>query len=193
MTKYIKFAIANSGTLVYRSNGNAYRGLYTLKTSSNGVTTVYGKDGRKIGTVGKGNAKQQKVIDEKDKRNYKKRIEAKKRREVKQAMELLGAGKETATDSYEMWATAKDETAIFPRDSWKKFEISFEQQSKMNFAKALSEGVKDGVISELEAQDYWEAYNSAPTGDAGDDDRNELWADLGTHYDELGYKYLAYD
>lgn len=196
MAKNIKFAIAESGTLVYRATGNAYRGKYTTKESSNGRITVYGKDGRKIGTVGKGTLKEQRLIKEKDKKNFAKRKKSARlkagKEDIKLALDFLGT-ESWDTESYQTWSIAKDENDLFPRDSWKKFEISFDDQRKMNFAKALTEGLKEGVITELQASDMWDEYLSAPTNDKWDTTRSDLWAELYELYDEMGFKYLPGD
>lgn len=69
MARLKKFSIAESGTLVYRTNGKAYRGEYSLKVSASGVINVYGKDGRRIGTVAAPTTKKgQREIERLDKR-----------------------------------------------------------------------------------------------------------------------------
>lgn len=57
MAKFIKFAYNQYGSLVYRSTGKLAEEGYTVRGN-----TVYGKNGRKIGNVGKGTATEQKRI-----------------------------------------------------------------------------------------------------------------------------------
>jgi hypothetical protein len=57
MTKFTKFSWNQYGELVYRNTGRAAPAAYTVKGSS-----VYGKDGRRIGFIGKGTAAQQAKI-----------------------------------------------------------------------------------------------------------------------------------
>ena len=192
MPKAIKFGIAKSGTLVYRSSGNAYRGEYTLKESSNGRITVYGKDGRKIGTVGKGTAKEQKLIADKDRRNFSKRkkanLERRKKADLKAGLGWASdVGESYSTESFQAWSEAKRANDFFPRDSWKKFEISFEDQRKMNFGSALQGAVEEGKIDINYANEMWEKYKAAPSGVRWDETRNDLWDQLMVKFDEVGY------
>lgn len=84
-----KFTITNSGTLVYRTTGKAYRGEYTLKVSASGVINVYGKNGRRMGTVGAPTTKkaQREVerLDKKRKANKTGQDALEKARKAKQA------------------------------------------------------------------------------------------------------------
>lgn len=57
MAKFTKFGLSNTGELVYRSSGRLAPSSYTVRGS-----TVYGKDGRKIGQIGKGTKKEQTTI-----------------------------------------------------------------------------------------------------------------------------------
>ena len=57
MAKFTKFGLSSSGELVYRSSGRLAPSSYTVRGS-----TVYGKDGRKVGQIGKGTAKEQRTI-----------------------------------------------------------------------------------------------------------------------------------
>ena len=57
MVKFTKFGWNQYGELVYRNTGRVAPAAYTVKGS-----TVYGKDGRKIGNIGKGTAAQQRKI-----------------------------------------------------------------------------------------------------------------------------------
>lgn len=57
MAKFVKFGLTSSGELVYRSTGRLAPSDYTVRGS-----TVYGRDGRKVGQIGKGTKKEQTTI-----------------------------------------------------------------------------------------------------------------------------------
>lgn len=57
MAKLTPFGYAPDGRLVYRNTGRVAPETYTVRGR-----TVYGADGRRVGTVGKGTAKQQKTM-----------------------------------------------------------------------------------------------------------------------------------
>lgn len=54
MAKFIKFGLTSSGELVYRKTGKLAPSDYTVRGS-----TVYGRDGRKVGQIGKGTKTEQ--------------------------------------------------------------------------------------------------------------------------------------
>ena len=191
MAKYIKFAIAESGALVYRSNGNMYRGAYTTRTSSNGIISVYGGNGRKIGTVGKPTAKERKLIEEKDKRNRsrrKKTVERNKEKTAKANVKLA-----FSTGSLKDYAMAQQTTADIPRQSWKAFTISYTEQNRMNFAKALTEAVRSGKMAQSDADALFEQFKNVESGKAGDMERSRLWHFIHIHFEEIGFKYFDDD
>lgn len=57
MAKFTKFGFNQYGELVYRNTGRAAPSSYSVRGN-----TVYGKDGRKIGNVGKGTKAQQQTM-----------------------------------------------------------------------------------------------------------------------------------
>ena len=57
MAKFVKFGLTSSGELVYRSTGKLAPSDYTVRGS-----TVYGRNGRKIGQIGKGTKTEQTKI-----------------------------------------------------------------------------------------------------------------------------------
>lgn len=57
MAKFVKFGLSPSGELVYRSTGRLAPSDYTVRGS-----TVYGRDGRKVGQIGKGTKAEQTKI-----------------------------------------------------------------------------------------------------------------------------------
>lgn len=195
MAKYVKFAIAESGVLVYRSNGKMYRGVYTTRTASNGNITVYGSDGRKIGTVGKPTKKEQKKIDELDKRNFKKRTKVSpKKASDKAKLDWMFVERNPTFKNY---AIAQESTALVPRKSWKAFQISYTEQSKMNYAKALSEAVKDGKLTVKKADILFRQYARIADELKGAKDKErdnklgKMWHSLNKYFDEIGFKYTV--
>ena len=189
MAKNIKFAFAPSGVLVYRANGKMYNGRYTLRVGSNGVYTVYGNDGRKIGTVGKGTAKERRVIEEMDRRNRARRIKShEKKLETWGKADIEKAKKSGALSD---WLKAYMTTKDVPRDTWKKYTITYAQQSKMNYAKILSDLVRKGAISEVDANEKWNKMSETSdfSNDVDDDVRSKLWEELRDEYPEVFYKY----
>ena len=58
MSKYRLFAYNQYGSLVYRSTGKLAPESYTVRGN-----TVYGANGRKIGNVGKGTAKERRTVE----------------------------------------------------------------------------------------------------------------------------------
>ena len=189
MAKYVKFAIADSGVLVYRSNGKMYRGTYTTRTASNGNITVYGSDGRKIGTVGKPTKKEQKKIDELDKRNFKARQKSYQKSITKRAK--LDWHKAEKSGSWQDYVVAQESTALIPRKSWKAFEISYTEQSIMNYAKALSEAVRTGLMSKDEANKLFESYKADAKDRTKKDNLGRFWNALNKRFEEIGFKYTV--
>lgn len=57
MAKFVKFGLTSSGELVYRTTGKLAPSDYTVRGR-----TVYGRDGRKIGNIGKGTSAEQTKI-----------------------------------------------------------------------------------------------------------------------------------
>ena len=188
MAKYIKFAIAESGALVYRSNGNMYRGAYTTRTSSNGIISVYGANGRRIGKVGKPTGKEKKIIEEKDRRNRSKRKKSLERNRNKTAK--ADVKKAFSSGSRVDYETAQVTSTLVPRRSWKALTISFTEQNRMNFARALGECVRSGKMSNKEADKLFEEFKLIQEGEDGDDERTRLWAFVHKHFDEIGFKYF---
>ena len=187
MAKYKKFAIAESGALVDRSTGKMYRGGYTTRTAVNGVITVYGANGRKIGTVGKPTAKEKKKIDEIDKRNFKARQKAVEKALNKRAK--IDWKRARTTGTWQDYVVAQETTRLIPRKSWKAFEISFTEQSIMNYAKALSEAVRSGLMSKTEANTLFNKYKDTANDKSKQTNLSKMWAVLNKKFDEIGFKY----
>lgn len=189
MAKYVKFAIADSGVLVYRSTGKMFRGDYSTRTSSNGIITVYNANGRKIGTVGKPTKAERQRIDEIDKRNRKSRQKAYQRKIVKRGQIDWRLAEKTGT--WKDYAIAQESTALIPRKSWKQYEISFTEQSIMNYARALSEGVRSGLMSDDEASQLFELYKADAKDRSKRDSLGRFWNALNKRFDEIGFKYTV--
>ena len=192
MAKYLKFALADSGTLVYRATGKAYRGVFTIRTSGK-TTTVYGADGRKIGTIGKPTAKEKAKIDQLDKRNYKARTKPNQAKIEKKAKLDWKFVQRQAT--YQNYVIAQESTRLIPRRSWKAYQISYTEQSKMNYAKALSEAVKSGKLNNKKADILFKQYSRIADQLKGAKDREKdsklakMWHSLNKDFDEIGFKY----
>ena len=184
-----KFAIAYSGVLVYRHNGKMYNGRYTVKFDARGHGRVYGPDGKFLGTVGKGTKKEQRLIEQIDKRNRSKRRQALKRKTEEWGK--VDLEKAVKSKSLNDWLQVYMSTKDVPRDSWKKFAITYAQQSKMNYAKILSDLVRNKAISKADAQAKWEEMSSTSdfSNDADDETRSKLWEELRDEYPEVFYKY----
>ena len=82
-------------------------------------------------------------------------------------------------------------TKDVPRDTWKKYTITYAQQSKMNYAKILSDLVRKGAISESDANEKWNKMSETSdfSNETDDEIRSKLWEDLRDEYPEVFYKY----
>lgn len=180
MGKYKKFTLTSSGRVVYRENGNLYRGKHTIKGNR-----VYGANGRLIGYLGKASKTQQRTIDKKDKARV-------KRDERKARKQWLGVG---GTDDLigDYGASTKDNgwraTAIGKR-AWYEIPtrerpevISIEQRGIMNFASMLQQCVDAGLYTVEQANDMYQEYI-----DATAEERSEIWEKLDDDCSEQGYK-----
>ena len=192
MVKYQKFTLADSGVLVYRSSGKMYRGVYTIRTSGK-TTTVYGADGRKIGTIGKPTAKEKKKIDEVDKRNRKTRLKvSEKKLDAKAKLDWKFVQR---APTYQNYVVAQESTRMIPRKSWKAFQISYTEQSKMNYARALSEAVKSGKLNAKKADILFKQYSRIADELKGAKDKErdsklgKMWHSINKYFDEIGFKY----
>lgn len=192
MVKYQKFALAYSGVLVYRSTGKMYRGVYTIRTSGK-TTTVYGADGRKIGTIGKPTRKEQLKINELDKRNRKTRMKvSEKKANAKAKLDWKFVQR---APTYQNYVVAQESTRLIPRKSWKAFQISYTEQSKMNYARALSEAVKSGKLNAKKADILFKQYSRIADELKGAKDKErdsklgKMWHSINKYFDEIGFKY----
>ena len=165
MAKLKRFSISESGTLVYRTTGKAYRGEYTLKVTPTGVINVYGKDGRRMGTVAAPTSKKaQREIERLDKRrkvNEKGRSAVKRseqakedtrwKRTYKDIIESNYSGYDVPSNVWEKrdthsWSAEVDKYYL-GGDLQKHYEvfgdiITNHEQSMFNFAKVLEDNVK---------------------------------------------------
>lgn len=197
-----RFTIAESGTLVYRSTGKAYRGQYTLKVSASGVINVYGKDGRRMGTVAAPTTKKaQREIERLDKkrRANRKGLEAKEASAKAQAVyrekQAYKRALQTATSIGETfsqygysdrgWQAEKDTyMAEKARGGGmlgylKAFGdiTTFEQQRLFNFAKVIDDNVNRGIFTVEQADDYFQRYKEAV--ESGDTKTpNKIWKEV---------------
>lgn len=213
MPKMKQFALAESGTLVYRSTGMAYRGDYSLKVAKNGVVSVYGKNGRRIGVVGKANKTQQKRIDKTDKRRpkgkgstvveramNKQETIMKRRREQRAVRELNTAVSELSDElsfgeygySDRPWMTElglKRDIDLLGGGMLAYRELTGEimtkdENKRLNFADMLDALVNDGGIPLSKAVDLWERFDTAT--DEGDTlTLNSIWEELTKYQKEV--------
>ena len=164
-----KFSIATSGTLVYRTTGKAYRGEYTLKTTATGVINVYGKNGRRIGTVAAPTTKKaQREIERLDKRrkanetgkkavleSERKKDDARWRRRYNDIVKADYQGYDVPSDVWTAkdkptWTTELDKYYL-GGDLKTHYEvfgeiITSDDQKMLNFAKVLNDNVNRTVM-----------------------------------------------
>lgn len=184
--KFTKYAIDKNGDLVYRSNGNLARNatLYNPRTGQKGTTVYSTVTNRKIGTVGKANAKEQKIIDKKAKRRARERED----RAYQNAIDYAGDFTNREWENMAIMKKANDmyrtdETHIFRAsdDENQTYLITVENQRMQNFASTLNRMVDNGYMSVDDANDLWEKYQY---GDI--DERSDLWRYLDGLADEYG-------
>ena len=130
MARMIKFATAESGTLVYRTTGRAYQGAYTVRENR-----VYGKTGRLIGYIGKPTAAQSKEITRLDRRRQTER----RRRTLDATLASLDVRYQTMGEST---------FGLYSR----------RQLTEINFGHFLTEAVNAGKMTRKEARDRLERY-----------------------------------
>lgn len=166
MARYIKFTLDQGGNLVYRNTGKYYMKKFTVKGH-----TVYGANGRKIGTVGKPTGKQAKRIE---------RAKINREKRVRQATKKMGA-KRTGSLSYRDLADIHD--AIDYKDY--SIPVSRYQQELYNLSSALRDCVDAGYMSEEEAQSFINKWMDA----TNDDERDGVWNEVKSRFKDLGYEY----
>lgn len=198
-----KFALTSKGNLVYKATGKAYRGAYTTKVTASGVVNVYGKDGRKIGSVSKANKTQQAMIDKLDKRRKVNEsgkatvAESKVRTKAYQdAQAFKRAIKEAGQNAFEgeaeqysyddrPWMEDKQRYDVGQEGGGGMLgylietgeTLTFEEQKRLNFAKVLDDAVNRGEYTKEYASELWEQYNKYM--DEGDDySLSKLWSDI---------------
>lgn len=181
MAKFTKFSIAPDGRLVYRSTGNVVplKNGYTIKG-----TTVYNKQGRKVGQIGKGSKTQQKTI--------KKKAETRAKKAERKAMkDVISQYEDDIRDFAKVkqkWAGYMDEYHNYAKmDLEHRLKVTRRETSKQNFAMALDDLVKGGSITPDDANELWDAYCSCDT----ETEEKELWEDVMLNYAPKGWKYKS--
>lgn len=185
MAKYLKFALSPSGQVVYRDTGNLYRGKHTIKAGRNGIITVYGKDGRKIGTVGKPNKTQSARIAKKDKARQKRR-ERQLRRSIYQMNDVDEIAQEYGSSVPDNgWrSTAIAKRAWYEVDKKDRPEfLTINQREIMNYASILKQAVDSGVMTVEEANERYQAFM-----DGTKEERSGLWDEIDDLSSERGWK-----
>lgn len=191
MAKLTQFAVTQSGTLVYRSNGNVVRGTVETRTYPNGRIGVY-RNGRLQGYVSKPTAKQQSVIDRKDKARVKRREKVATKSFLKQGIEIIeDYSYDKASTEWMDYARKKDTYYQYDLEWHIKTGDLMDKREKSlsNYAKALQQAVNDGVITIDQANERWEDMIYSET----DKERSNVWNKLNKYFKEEGYKYLKED
>ena len=206
MPKLTKFAIAPSGVLVYRSSGRKVPDRYGYEIRNKNVY----KNGRRIGTIGKGTSKEQKIINAADNRRVKREQAAQRRQQRQQAPQK----RPTPEPSIDIVLPRTPETPNirvpqrptelgYPVDHYQDFReiaevndniisptlpfappgiVTVGQRSYYNFASLLNRAVEAGYLTEEEAQKYFEYYQ-----DANDKGRTKLWDEMYDYFEDVGY------
>lgn len=184
MATFTKFATAPDGRLVYRGTGNAVPSTYGYQVKGR---TVYNKQGRKVGQLGKGTAKEQKRIKEKAKARQKKASS----QAIKKVSDFAGLG--GISESYQkvrtwrQWVARYDDYKLM--DLEHKLKVKLIDVGKQNFARALEDLVNSGIISEEEASERFEEYLNAQT----DKEQSEIWEEIKHEFKEHDWKYSDID
>lgn len=165
MAKFVKFSLTANNELVYRNTGQYYTKKYTIKGY-----TVYGSNGRKIGTVGKPTAKQKKRI-ETAKKNREKRM--------RQQVKKFGGTPTGTTVGYRDLADA-GEMAVYG-----DVPLSRYQQELVNFSIMVRECVDAGYMTDAEAQSFINRWMGARSNA----ERNAIWNDVKKFFKDKGYHY----
>ena len=171
MPKMLKFAVAPStGTLVYRSTGQAVRGEFTIRENR-----VY-RQGRLVGYIGKGTKTEQRRIAEIDKRNASARRRSARRKEsLRQLAEAETRYQTLGAVMYETVGGRRVPTYIYTQ----------RQISQINFAHLLNRAVSEGKMTRKEAIKRWDEYVATESSKG----RSEKWDDLKGRFEEVGFKY----
>ena len=162
--KYIKFTIIGDN-LVYRNTGQYFNKKYTIKGY-----TVYGANGRKIGTVGKPTKTQEKRIE-----SAKKGREKKLRKQVK----TFGIKPEKGKLGYKELAEAGEVA------SFSDVPLSRYQQELSNLSIQLRDCVEAGFMTEDVAQSYINRWMDCKN----DTERSQVWKDVRQYFKDRGYQY----
>ena len=162
--KYIKFTIIGDN-LVYRNTGQYFNKKYTIKGY-----TVYGANGRKIGTVGKPTKTQEKRIE-----SAKKGRERKLRKQLK----TFGVKPEKGKLGYKELAEAGE---VAP---YGDVPLSRYQQELSNLSIQLRDCVEAGFMTEDVAQSYINRWMDCKN----DSERSQVWKDVRQYFKDRGYQY----
>jgi len=165
MVKYIKFTLTPNGDLLYRNTGQYYMKKFTVKGY-----TVYGTNGRKIGTVGKPTKAQSERI-ETAKKNREKRL--------RQQVKKLGGEPKNGNVGFRDLADA-GEMAVYG-----DVPLSRYQQELINFSLIIRDCVDAGKLTEEEGQSYINRWMGAKS----DAERNAIWNDVKKMFKDKGYAY----
>ena len=202
MPRLTKFSIAPSGILVYRSTGRKVPDHLNYEVRGKNVY----KGGKRIGTVGKGTSKEQKIVKAADTRRVKREAarQRKVEREAKRVKETKIEIKLPRSPSTPNIRTPQRPTELGPPpgqyQDYKEIAevndniisptlsfappgiVTISQRSYYNFASLLNRATEAGYLTEEEAQKYFEYYQ-----DANDKGRTKLWDELYDYFEDVGY------
>lgn len=180
MATFTKFATAPDGRLVYRGTGNAVPSNYGYQVKGR---TVYNKQGRKVGQLGKGTSKEQKRIQEKAKARQKKASS----QAIKKVSDFAGLG--GISEEYQRISTwrnwVNEYNSYKTKDLEHKLKVKLIDVGKQNFARALEDLVNSGIISEEEAGERFEEYAKAKD----EKEQSKIWDDIKDEFKEEDWKY----
>lgn len=180
MATFTKFATAPDGRLVYRGTGNAVPSNYGYQVKGR---TVYNKQGRKVGQLGKGTAKEQKRIQEKAKARQKKASS----QAIKKVSDFAGLG--GISEEYQRISTwrnwVNEYNSYKTKDLEHKLKVKLIDVGKQNFARALEDLVNSGIITEEEAGERFEEYAKAKD----EKEQSKIWDDIKDEFKEEDWKY----
>lgn len=165
MTKYVKFALTETGDLVYRNTGQIYLKKYTIKGN-----TVYGANKRKIGNIGKPNKEQSKKIE---------RAKANRQKKIDTQIKKFGGNPKEGNLGFRDLADAGEVA------SYGSVPLDRYQQELSNLAIQLRDCVDAGFMTEKTAQSFLNRWMGAKN----DAERKAVWTDVKRFFVDKGYNY----
>jgi hypothetical protein len=173
---FTKFGMID-GIIVYRSTGQIAKGVTNINPRTGKAGNTVYRNGRKVGTIGKGTAKEQQRIKEQARKRETKAV----KETIKNQGDIVPKGD---WESIAFTKKLNDSLRVAPyemRGYGEHYFITVESQRMQNFASTLNRMVDNGYISVDDANDYWNSYVN------GDSDlRSDLWREMDQLSDEYG-------